>query len=411
MLERHKFEIVTLITDNGSNASDGIFFQDPDRNLFIQCHHIGFVFSNYVYPAIGVIGSLLNILCIWVFSNKKFSTNNSRCFIFKYLLVKSTYDCLILLLNALKPVFNCYECSFNSLYIVKMFEFFFYKYFLYVCTLCSIVFELVAQLDRLVAISVSQPKNWMLPYRIVTIALIAIISTFYSFKLFEYNIEATEYEDEKLYNLYKSSFSITNTFRLFNLIQSFIRDFFCVILLLLLDIFILIVFRRLMWNKKQIMLGGQTANINHNQASTSNNIPNSIANKVDSAENKTTIMILIIGIMTFIGRFPIFLNYLPLNFHWKQCIQFTSESLFLVNISINFFVYIFFNRNFKLVFMRLYRCNWYYEKVTVVNNDMTETERFEKKNKNKRQMFPTRVMNGRALEFALSDIKNDVKVV
>ena len=149
MLERHKFEIVTLITDNGSNASDGIFFQDPDRNLFIQCHHIGFVFSNYVYPAIGVIGSLLNILCIWVFSNKKFSTNNSRCFIFKYLLVKSTYDCLILLLNvslndiefywiiyikimflllkALKPVFNCYECSFNSLYIVKMFEFFFYK--------------------------------------------------------------------------------------------------------------------------------------------------------------------------------------------------------------------------------------------------------------------------------------------
>lgn len=99
MPDGHNFELVNMLNVNGSNDTGLIFFQDPDRDLFIQCHQISYIFSNYVYPSIGLIGCILNSLCIWVFSDKKFSGNNSKCAIFKYLLVKSIYDLLILLFN------------------------------------------------------------------------------------------------------------------------------------------------------------------------------------------------------------------------------------------------------------------------------------------------------------------------
>ena len=67
-------------------------------------------------------------------------------------------------------------------------------------------------------------------------------------------------------------------------------------------------------------------------------------------------MILIIGLMTLIGRFPIFINYLPIDeFNFHTCFQFSTETLFFINISLNFFIYYFFNKTFKNSFKELFQ--------------------------------------------------------
>ena len=119
--------------------------------------------------------------------------------------------------------------------------------------------------------------------------------------------------------------------------HSIVRDFICVILLLVLDLWILTAFRRMMRNKKRII-------VRRNSTGTC-----SLSDKVEKAENKTTLMILLIGLMTIIGRLPIFVNYLPIKFSIKACYQFASETLYFLNISLNFFIYYFFNTSFKSV--------------------------------------------------------------
>jgi len=92
--------------------------------------------------------------------------------------------------------------------------------------------------------------------------------------------------------------------------------------------------------------------------------PSSVKSRsnIQNAENKTTLMILIIGVMALIGRLPIFLKYLPLTWDIKQCIGFTSETLYFFVLSLNFFVFYKFNSTFKTVFKSLFLVNLFFSK-------------------------------------------------
>jgi len=92
--------------------------------------------------------------------------------------------------------------------------------------------------------------------------------------------------------------------------------------------------------------------------------------KLQNAENKTTLMIIIIGVMTLIGRLPIFVKYLPLTWDIKQCVGFTSETLFFFVLSLNFFVYYKFNPTFKTVFGELFLVELLFSKSTT-GDEMT----------------------------------------
>lgn len=83
--------------------------------------------------------------------------------------------------------------------------------------------------------------------------------------------------------------------------------------------------------------------------------------KIENAENKTTIMIIILGFTLLFGRFPLFFNYineieLPKSYEtellkdlrkYSPCIQTLTEANFLVVISSNFFIYYVFNNIFR----------------------------------------------------------------
>jgi hypothetical protein len=91
---------------------------------------------------------------------------------------------------------------------------------------------------------------------------------------------------------------------------------------------------------------------------------------IENAENKTTLMIIIIGFMLILGRLPLFYNYISdyINIRirdreikdlpWNVCIQIVIEGLFLIVISLNFVVYYAFNRTFRNTFKSLF-CQYF----------------------------------------------------
>lgn len=81
--------------------------------------------------------------------------------------------------------------------------------------------------------------------------------------------------------------------------------------------------------------------------------------KIENAENTTTIMIIILGFTLLFGRFPLFYNYindykeiklLQKFKDYSPCIQVLTEANFLVVISSNFFIYYVFNNIFRTTF-------------------------------------------------------------
>ena len=351
-----EFVKVMLLDDYGeTNESNRTFFVIASDEVFLTCHEWAFVYSNYLYCGIGVLGFLLNIMCIITLSNSTFYKNNSNGAVFKFLLIKCYFDAGILFLKAIGPLFTCVEWPLRSHYAVNVFDLVANKYFIFVCTLCSIVFELAAQLNRLVAISRCLNKlmlNRLLlllrdfSYKGVTTVLTFLISLFYVFKLFEYKIHesvssSSEMENASTttrYSLYMAEFASTPLFHRLELTHSFIRDFCCVLALLVLDIWVLLVFKQAMRNKRRLMSRLMSAD-------------NEPMQRIQSLEHNTTLMILVIGFMTFVCRLPIFVNYLPLrSFNSKLCLQLFTESLFFVNISSSFFFYFIFNETFRNLF-------------------------------------------------------------
>lgn len=349
------------------------YFIIPSRDLFIKCQYVGSIVTAYVDTSIGFIGIILNIICFIVFSNEAFQyPKRIKCKMFKYLLVKSIFDGLILFFKALIPVFKCEECLMNTTYVFNIFDLVINKYFMFVCTLCSIFFDLAAQFDRLITISKMFQCFNKISYKMVITSIISLISMFYTFKLLEYNIKNFEGDNSIDYNLvdiiqtnntsqsintksaitfyylFKSDFSSTRMFKHLEMAHSIIRDFLCVLFLLTVDILILIEFRLIMKNKKKILSRKNDVEISMQTNMSSNSNCTNSGFSIEYAENRTTLMTLTMGLTTLFGRLPIFINYLPINsFQLKSCYQTISETLFLTNITLSFFIYFFFNKTFK----------------------------------------------------------------
>ncbi len=99
------------------------YFIVPSRDLTSRCHYFGSIISTYVDTIVSFAGFLLNLACLFVFTDKAFNyPKRVKCKMFKYLLLKAIFDCMILLLKALMPVFKCEECLMNTTYLFNIFD-------------------------------------------------------------------------------------------------------------------------------------------------------------------------------------------------------------------------------------------------------------------------------------------------
>ena len=211
------FQSISLFREDTDNAFNNLssnniseYFTIPSRDLFIKCQYFGSIFTAYVDTTIGFVGFILNVLCLITFSNEVFNyPKRIKCKMFKYLMIKSIFDACILFFKALIPIFKCEECSLNTAYAFNVFDLFINKYFIFVCTLCSIFFELAAQFDRLITVSKLFQFLNRISLKIVVSSIISIIAVFYSFKLLEYTIKNFEGSDSTDYSSYPNENYVT----------------------------------------------------------------------------------------------------------------------------------------------------------------------------------------------------------
>jgi hypothetical protein len=93
--------------DENSNSSSPLklvrknssSFSPDDIDILQSCTRYDDYVKVYLYPPVCMIGALLNVLCIVIFSNKKFKQICSKHLMFKYLLYKSVFDAIILFLK------------------------------------------------------------------------------------------------------------------------------------------------------------------------------------------------------------------------------------------------------------------------------------------------------------------------
>ena len=108
---------------------------------------------------------------------------------FRYLLLKSLFDGLILLMRPFEHLLMCADCPYRYTYMLNLFDIVSNKYLIRVCTLCSICFELAAQLDRLLTLSqVCRCFTRKTSHRLISLVVVLVISSFYSYELFTFYI-------------------------------------------------------------------------------------------------------------------------------------------------------------------------------------------------------------------------------
>ena len=92
-----------------------------------------------------------------------------------------------------------------------------------------------------------------------------------------------------------------------------------------------------------------------NTNSSSNNAGRSSKHsRAEKAEYKITLMVIVTGLITILGHLPMFIKYFPpakLSRHW--CLTIFVEVIYDLSLSVNFFVYFYFNKTFQKCFKRI----------------------------------------------------------
>lgn len=298
-----------------------------------QCKVIKKASDFYILTLISIVGMILNAMCIVVFLQTKIH-KNSRGQMFRYLLFKSIFDFLILLLRAVNPILECENCSFSGTYELHIIEFIIGDYLKQIIQLLSMFCHIAADMDRYLVIRNKHTFfNKYLPYQLVIFLFTLFTCSFYVFRLFETDFIVTNQIVKGNMTILKyksvdSKFSSTTTYQVLLFIHGLSRDVICVTIILVLNLLILREFKIITLRKKNL------TRLSSNSIS------------VQKLESRTTIMVLVIGFLTWFGHFPNFFKYIPFI---SQSYCFRAATLFLniSSISFNIVFYYLFNRVFK----------------------------------------------------------------
>ena len=290
-------------------------------------------FSNYdsfSSVSLAVFGFFMNLISIVMFILTKSYKNTT----FAYLLLKSIFDAVHLLIRAIDPLFTCKACSFTKNQSFLIFTLVFQDYLALSSLLCSMFCDIAAHLDRYILLSQNFLFCKKISIKISVFLMILYSSLFYVYKLLAKNVVQilTKQKNNTTiisYSLVPSGFYYSEAFNYFDFTHSFVRDVLCIAILFILNGLILVIFKRSMQNKKKLASSGKSQ-------------------KAEKAEKNLTIMIVVIGVVTMIGHIPAFIKYLPLpSINTNGCITYTKNVLFKVSMSVNVFFFFYFNNTFK----------------------------------------------------------------
>jgi hypothetical protein len=144
----------------------------------------------YLYNLLLAFGALFNLICILIFIKIIKQEQGNQGHLYKYLLLKSIFDCLFCI-NTLPQIFYYGpDSSINESYIMQVWFSYCYYYVYFVLSQTSVWFEIIASIDCLCLISKRfQRHKTKRCFWIVTISLIVVINLYYISDLFWFKIE------------------------------------------------------------------------------------------------------------------------------------------------------------------------------------------------------------------------------
>ena len=304
----------------------------------------------------GSIGCLLNLLSIVVFLHPKIK-GKINGHMYKYLTIKSVADFYFCFKNSMAPIFRCEaKCVYSTFYVSKLLSLGFYYYLGHICEFMSMFFQLAANFDRYFIILRRYKfySSKIFFYGLLT-GSILFSFTFYSYTLHEQTISLVESKNSTSYYIIRYNrlhwSLLGKSLRTFNII---IRDGILVVLLLLIDIFTLIKLKKSM-ELKRLLLGQNEILLLVNS-----NVRSLL--KADKSEKNITIMVLVDGILHVIVHSLLFFYHT----HWdyiylNDCYKLSMKLLLDMTKTSGFFIYIIFNKQFrmcfKMIFLNIFNCN------------------------------------------------------
>jgi hypothetical protein len=317
------------------------------------------ILNIYLVPITAIIGSLLNLTCLIIFfkiikrDQRDRSNSNSR--MFQYLLLKAFCDFLTQFPLVIMPLYFCDNFLVSKSYVMQMVYILFYWYWPDSLSTSSGLFEIAATFDC--AISIRNRIKWT-KQRCVFNGIVWFCFffpfIFHIFLFFKFSIvkSAGVYPDKIEYLINGTYFSSLTISDVFDVSESLIRDVFVLIVLLIINIFVLIELKRV--RKRKIQL-------HKKENTTTENTQGSVS----LAEMRKIKMIFVLCIIYFVFHTPYLVYTIhPIlkSFKLKFWSQWLAVSSFTFNTSylFYFFIYFFFNLQFRKIFLsKFYFLNFF----------------------------------------------------
>jgi hypothetical protein len=325
-------------------------------------YQLQIVVHNYLLIIMSAIAFLTNFICFIIFIRiLKMTRRGESNQMYKYLLIKSICDMLPGFFSLLLPLYECEKCLAKKTYWMQIWLIGFYYYLTSIFYMGSGAFEIVASFDC--AISIENKLKWCqsrVSFIVTTGSIFIFLGSFYSYHIFTNEISVNQYSSfnngtEVKYFIYSTVqlYTYRNLTLAFLKAERFLRDFVVLFILLIINTFIL--FKMIQIRKRKSRL-----------QSTSRS---STVIMAERAENRKIKMITFLCVTFIFGHFPFIIYQLFRTFHrpWENFLVF-SEIFFSFSFITPITAYYFFNKKFKLFFLKPFRRN-----ATRSNNNTSNT--------------------------------------
>jgi hypothetical protein len=216
----------------------------------------------YLMPLIALFGFLANLLCLIVFLKPTFDRNA-----YKYIYMRTVSHLIFLLLLALSWLVNCSSCSFFSTLLLQVYFIYVYSYVIRVALTLAALAEIAISYERLCLFKRNEKFSKLASKSFVSVTvLFAFTSLILNVPyLFAFRVERVS---PGIYIFARTSFGSTSVYRLYIIIFNFMQSFLSFLALIVINTLVAVEFRKHM-NKKKNLIARSKSKSEHGPAAIS----------------------------------------------------------------------------------------------------------------------------------------------
>jgi hypothetical protein len=333
-----------------------------NANQTDQDEQLVYIFINlvgnlYLMPCINVLGIVFNIVCIVLLSSKRFKGN-----VYRYLVLKSACELIIVSIASLAPLVLCKTCSTYNCLFTQLLRLYGLVYINAAFANASVLSEIALAYDRLTIFKAKLPKAHFKRCTLLILLASALIFAPYLFSSRIVQINQTTF------NVTSTRFGRSQFFIYYKILVNFVRPILCLTLLVTVNWHVLAEYKRYKLRRANLIRTRNASNSNNFSSTSTSNymIGNNIISKKkpfdsrslrDDVEKKLAFAIFSCCIIYAFNRLLSSISslYIQLselnNFKWlfgETIIMFSARMVNSIVFSFNLFILAIFDKSFRL---------------------------------------------------------------